>query len=288
MAVDVLSTGAPHFLGIGAPRSGTTWLYRRLSARADIWLPPIKELHYFDSLGDPQNPFGTDRPLARFRRFFPQRLRSLSRGDPLALAWSVRFFAGDGGLSWYASLFEKAARRGLLVGEITPAYMTVDARSIALAHSVNPAMRLIFIGRDPVWRVWSGLSKALARREIRLDARDPRAVVEYASRPDVAARSAYGTALDRWLRQFPREQLLILLFDELSRDAEALLSKVADHLQLRTPFHVSRDDRKQVFGYADRFDPPSSSVLKALQEHYRAEIERFASHYAPEAAQWLS
>jgi hypothetical protein len=38
----------PDFLGIGAPRAGTTWLDRNLRAHPDLCLPDQKELHYFD------------------------------------------------------------------------------------------------------------------------------------------------------------------------------------------------------------------------------------------------
>jgi len=38
----------PDFLGIGAQKSGTTWLYQNLAAHPQIWMPPVKELHYLD------------------------------------------------------------------------------------------------------------------------------------------------------------------------------------------------------------------------------------------------
>ena len=38
----------PHFIVIGAQRSGTTWLHRVLSQHDQLWLTPVKELHYFD------------------------------------------------------------------------------------------------------------------------------------------------------------------------------------------------------------------------------------------------
>ena len=38
----------PHFIVIGAQRSGTTWLHRVLSQHDKLWLTPVKELHYFD------------------------------------------------------------------------------------------------------------------------------------------------------------------------------------------------------------------------------------------------
>lgn len=43
----------PDFLGIGVPRSGTTWLHKALSAHPDVWLPVRrKEVHYFDRYFD--------------------------------------------------------------------------------------------------------------------------------------------------------------------------------------------------------------------------------------------
>lgn len=42
----------PHFLGIGAPRCGTTWLHNNLRAHSDIFIPPDKELHFFDRRWD--------------------------------------------------------------------------------------------------------------------------------------------------------------------------------------------------------------------------------------------
>jgi hypothetical protein len=38
----------PDFLGIGAQKAGTTWLYQNLLRHPDLYLPPTKEAHYFD------------------------------------------------------------------------------------------------------------------------------------------------------------------------------------------------------------------------------------------------
>ena len=36
-----------YFIGIGAHKAGTNWLYVNLQNHPDIWLPPRKEIHYF-------------------------------------------------------------------------------------------------------------------------------------------------------------------------------------------------------------------------------------------------
>lgn len=41
----------PDVLGIGAQKTGTTWLYRNLAAHPEVFVPPrVKEVHYFDLL----------------------------------------------------------------------------------------------------------------------------------------------------------------------------------------------------------------------------------------------
>ena len=37
----------PNFFLVGAPKSGTTALYRYLRAHPEVWMPQIKEPHYF-------------------------------------------------------------------------------------------------------------------------------------------------------------------------------------------------------------------------------------------------
>jgi hypothetical protein len=52
----------PGFLGIGAQKAGTTWLHENLSCHPDLFLPPEKELHYFDR--------HVDKPLSWYSKFF--------------------------------------------------------------------------------------------------------------------------------------------------------------------------------------------------------------------------
>lgn len=59
----------PHFVGIGAQKAGTTWVWTQLRRHPDLWLPDRKELNYFYS----------DRADAWYRDQFdaaePDRLR---------------------------------------------------------------------------------------------------------------------------------------------------------------------------------------------------------------------
>ena len=60
----------PDFLGIGAQKSGTTWLYENLRQHPDLFLPDEKEVHYFD--------LHYERDLAKYTREFRRAGRRLA------------------------------------------------------------------------------------------------------------------------------------------------------------------------------------------------------------------
>jgi hypothetical protein len=51
--LEITSTG-PNFVGIGAQRSGTSWLYNCLNEHPEVFMPQ-KEVHYFDKLNKTKN-----------------------------------------------------------------------------------------------------------------------------------------------------------------------------------------------------------------------------------------
>ncbi len=53
----------PTFLGIGAPKSGSSWLHDLLASHPQVWMAPRREVHYFDR--------HYDRGLDWYRKFFP-------------------------------------------------------------------------------------------------------------------------------------------------------------------------------------------------------------------------
>lgn len=59
----------PDFVGLGAQRSGTTWLYSLIAAHPDVQGEATKELHYFHRFWD--RPF-TDADAETYARFFPR------------------------------------------------------------------------------------------------------------------------------------------------------------------------------------------------------------------------
>jgi hypothetical protein len=112
------------------------------------------------------------------------------------------------GADWYRQRFRGAG--SLLAGEATPSYMHRPEVPARIA-SVVPDAKLIAILRDPVDRAYSQYWHH--RRE----GREEREFLDAVEDPelDYLGRGRYLEQLERICEHFPREQLLVLLFDDL-------------------------------------------------------------------------
>jgi Sulfotransferase family len=208
----------PDFLVIGAQRAGTTWLHQVLRRHPSLWLPPVKELHYFDKLSH-QHTWDDDK---RWRRALMSGRHSL---DP----WHLKYLLGKRSDDWYVSLFLKAQQKGLIAGEVTPAYATLDREVFCRIHSMNSKIKLTFIMRDPLDRAWSAVSNARKKGLLNGSFTVDKALERTRAR-NFAARSAYTHTIDRLEAVFPRPQLHFCFFDDLRDRPESFATGMLSFL----------------------------------------------------------
>jgi sulfotransferase family protein len=213
----VATDKGPDFLVIGAQRAGTTWLHRVLRQHPSLWLPPVKELHYFDRLEIKRTILD---PKER-RRVGLKQLLSL---DP----WLVSYWLRARSDEWYARLFRGAKAKGLVVGEITPAYATLDESVLRRIKRLNDNIKLIFVMRDPVERAWSAVNNAAKKGAA--DASSVEKSIKRARESGAAARSAYADTIKRLEAVFPANQVHYCFFEDLRDRPEALTSDLFSYL----------------------------------------------------------
>jgi hypothetical protein len=229
----------PDFLCVGLQKAGTGWLHDQISHHSDFWMPPIKEIHYFDS---PQkkfyHKFGRCQPwrgvLSRFQAL-PLKKRLVAAGRwPLdhrdkSFLWHAWKLAHCEFPEWqgYGQLF--ASRGTRLSGDITPAYSTLDDDAVASLARHFPDLKIIILVRDPVERLWSQYCMWLRKSKIP-DLRDADSVLAFAARPDVRARSFPSQILRRWQRFFPDGQIGVFFFDVLQSDPATLRAEILEFL----------------------------------------------------------
>jgi len=115
---------------------------QRLEAHPDFWMPPVKELHYFNELGRAR-PVRSARARDETGRKFLENVRFLSARSHLDLEDYGRLFACKG---------------SRISGDITPAYSILNDEIIERVVNSFPNLKVIFLARDPVERAWSQLS----------------------------------------------------------------------------------------------------------------------------------
>ena len=271
----------PHFLGIGAQKAASTWLYGCLRAHPRLWLPPIKELHYFTHrVEDVHSGIGArlrgkDWVNRRLRRMVkPRLLADLRALDPALLRWDLRFFLGRRSDGWYESLFHAGSSR--VTGEITPEYALLSADEVGRVRDAFPNLKILFLMRDPIDRGWSQVRMLARLRGLSLLSEE--AALALARDPAVLGRSDYRATLEAWGRHFPPERIFTGFLEEVRSDPRALLSRIFDFLGVPTDDSVlSRDLYRVVHEGAPRPMPAvvERELARTCIEDLRVLEERF-------------
>ncbi len=175
----------------------------------------------------------------------------------------LRFFDGDTwdrGLAWYEGQFAGGAA-ALAVGEASVGYTMHPHGPDAAARIAEhlPDARLIYVVRHPVDRIRShylfNVSLGVERRPIE------RAVRE---EPLYVDTSRYATQIDRYLRFFPRERLLVIPSDRLRRDRAGVLRRAYAFLGLDPNWVPGNLEREYLQTAERRIRRPAVDAMRRL------------------------
>lgn len=242
------------FLIAGVQKSGTTALADYLRQHPSLFIPAVKELHFFD-----------DETL-NWRR--PQGL-----------------YAG-----YHARFIE--ARPGSIWGDATPIY-SYWWSAMARIWAYNPSMRLILCLRNPVERAYSHwamearrqLDSASFSEAIAAEVERCRSALPHQHRVfSYVSRGFYSEQLRRLWSFFPRNQTLILRQEELLEDPGGTLGRVHRFLRVepRLPAETLRANSGQ---YANSMDP---SIRVQLQRLFGPEISQLEQLLGWDLSHWRS
>jgi len=205
----------PNFFIVGAPKCGTTAMNEYLKQHPEIFIPDIKEVHYF----------GSD---LKFRITGWERPR---RED-------------------YLGLFEKA-QNYKAIGEASVWYLYSEtaAKEIKL---FNPAARIVIMLRNPVDMIYSLHSQYvyegnedISEFGAALDAEEKRKQGERIPAhtyligslfyTDVAK---YSKQVQRYIEIFEREKILVIIYDDFRENAAGEYKKTLRFLNVDDNFEV--------------------------------------------------
>ena len=204
----------PNFLIVGAPKCGTTAMWRYLGQHPEIWMCPTKDLHYF----------GSDL------NFTIRKRHSLS--DYLGFFDSVDTNVAGEASVWYL-------------------YSQNAAREIA---QFDPHMKIIIMLRDPIAMMYAhytqmrfnGLgfedqaefSQALALEGARSKGHD---LPKGTPLPEALLYRRIGTyseQIQRYWDVFPKQQVLILIQEDMKDDTQSVYQQTLSFLGVDPAFEA--------------------------------------------------
>ena len=202
-------------------------------------------------------------------------LYSAMREHPSVLesSWQeVHFFDNDQfygkGLETYAKQF-RAKKRFSCVGEVTPGYMVSPNAAARIAHDI-PRCKIVFCLRDPLERAYSAwrmqISKGAELDNFSAAIRSDKLYLDH---------SRYHFHISRYLEQFPREDILILWFEDLQADGQGFLDKFFAFVRALAA-KIPAPGKENVGG-----SPRQRVVIKILNSAYRARNYIQTTPFAP-------
>jgi hypothetical protein len=220
------------FIIMGTQKSGTTSVQKNLQLHDDIYLHG-DELHYFDLF--------------------------LSKG-----------------LEWYKSNFDYKKK---LIGEKTPELMYLES-TFPYIQMLNPNVKIIIFLRNPIDRAYSAwkmmkhdYNEVKTFEECILDEQENRIGENKnfnTSTYHHLQKGLYYQQIMNILKWFPRQNLLVLLFEHFIEDIDNQYKKIYDFLNINTPTDVTYTKERVSFDTSSI----NSELYDTLIPFYKNDVKK--------------
>ena len=273
------------FFCIGAQKAATSWLHFSLHTHPDFYLPPVKELHFFNDteLGRSVFPnFFSSKPAYKtwrkelvkvlfsllifrkvkenkkklrqllnrkvirelgvfnilmgvsvFRIKLRMLLRNLIQFKDVRNSWrTLRILFLKRSPSAFPKFKKLLAHKDYLYsGDITPAYSTISASTVAEVYKHFPDAKIVFIMRNPVEREWSSAKMNYIRDiGLTMETYDKDKVRKQLQKFNI--RSQYLQTIENWRSSYPDEQLFLCFYEDIAEDSLGMFNKVLDFMEI--------------------------------------------------------
>lgn len=273
----------PDFLCIGAQKAGTSWLDVNLRDHPDVWMPPIKELHFFDHLFvDSVRNWTANHIRKKVDEVIKNRILSKEPIDEEYKKYLSDIATRDLFTEpWYRRIFANPEIAHKTLGEITPEYSTIPQEGIQYLKAFLNNPKIIYIIRDPIARATSQIRMNLHKRhgsttdQIALELSNDDWLAQV-SNWDVQHRGRYSEYVPAWCEQFSEENLLFLPYKRISKEPNELLNEVERFLGLEPHGNYPRAARRI---YAGHKVVLPEFVLDAIVKSMSREVMFLESHF---------
>ena len=238
-------TPRPNFFIVGAPKCGTTALYEYLHPHPNVFMPKVKEPHFFAS--------------------------------------DLGAYPAIKTLDDYTKLFAESTGEHTRLGEASVYYLR-SSTAIHNIHEYNPDARIIAMFRNPVDMVhslhsqllyWSYETESDFEKAWRLQDRRRQGLDLPRSCPEPKLLQykeigSFGTQTERLFSSFPRAQVKLIMYDDFAASPQTVYDEVIDFLGLpsdhRTDFpRINENKSARLTWVRDLMRAPPPGVRKAFR-----------------------
>lgn len=283
------------FIGIGAQKAGTTWLYENLSKIQEFDMPPIKELHYFDrsELYISISKLKITSFWQRITKFWYAKkairtiirtfIKGLKTGNFKTFHFFRKLYLSTYNDKWYKSLFSKYTG---YTGEITPAYMFLEEKDIQIIYKINPQIKIVFLLRNPIERAWSHY-RFHNRNDSSfcVDEVDPAKIIEFMESKEQVLRSDYLGSIRNYHKYFNKDQILIGFYDAISDNPKELMKNILDHITNCEEISFNYLNLQEKVNVSPRINCPEE-VMSHLKIKYHDQIKKLSEIYGGYCSLW--
>jgi len=231
-------------IGIGSQRAGSTLLHRILDECTDIFMHPVKELHYFDTLYNVRHQDvltqysqrQLDRELDRLIKekdhsyISSKKYKCFLRANKILASKKIEKVD-------YLDLYRPCLMGNPTVGEITPEYMILPEEGVKhMADMLGKKTPIILITRDPVERFVSAfkLLKAYGKENVDMNGFEEEILNVFETMPTWVEQqknlSDYKKAEEKYRKFF--DKILIISYEELTSNPDIGHSILTDFLNV--------------------------------------------------------
>lgn len=219
----------PNFMCIGSQKGGTSWLYEMLKQHPDIWLPDIKEIHYFDyQFGEKTNTkkWGPGHIKRAMERLMNTAKTSEDKQYVQNMI-SQDYFT----LDWYYSIFKHPyAIDKKIIGEVTPEYCSISEQGILAIKGMLGEGKIIWMVRDPYERALSQI-KMSANRMLDNVPKSEKEWNLFLGKISYLNRANYSKYIPLWDRHFGNN-IKYIPYGMIKRDPHSLLIDIENFLEV--------------------------------------------------------
>lgn len=203
-------------LCIGAPRSGTTWLYSNIRKSENIYAPCIKEVRYFvgarssDGVRSTyENRIETHDSLED--RVFLEKWLDLKMGDDQA----------------YLDAMFNSSKKPISI-DISPIYCTANSRQVKkIKEVVGAETKILYFLRNPVDREYSQANLHFHMHGTWKKETAPLSnYLELLQEKSQVRRSDYLGVLESWTQSFGKDNIHTVFYDDLRDNPSQTLEQI--------------------------------------------------------------